>query len=930
MRILVTGGTGFIGSRVTTLALERGMRVRVLARREWVGPPAVPLVDRVFGRLPHDVPARAFDGCDAVVHCAVSTAGDVDVARAVNVAGTLALARGARDAGARAFVFLSSQSARDDTPSPYGRTKYEAEVALLADPSLHAIVLRPGLVCGDGGLFARLAATVRRAPITPLLAGDAPVQPVWVDDLARAILSCVERPADLEGRIHALGLADALSLHTFVGLVAEELGLRRRVAPLPAGPVALALRVVERAGLRLPISSVNVTGARHARASDTRPGNAALAMPQRSAREIIRLALVPARVTDAASAQAGPSRTLLIGAGRIGIVHAVTLSRLPGTVLAGMLDRRPQALGLLRSVGVTAPGYTADDAAHGRQRYDAVVVATPPATHVTLTRAALARGERVLVEKPAAHRPDDLAELEDIGARLGDRVLVGYLMPRMPQLRPWIAKLRSGGLGGVRSFTGLTLLSFVDERSGPRWETTKAVSGGGVLANSSTHVLSLIHEAFGPPAATSTEVLRRHSREVEDAALVRFEYPGFSGTHFSSWSMPGFPRQENRLVVVTERGRLTLTATTALFEEEGGRSEIDHQLDHDVGFNLAPDYAGAGIATELRELVGHRFAGPDAEPLTLARALGYERLLFALYGQAVAVPRFTAAPVPADGGADSATAEPDWGRVVVDAREASAEVLAVARERGARRLLVRAAQLDELSGTDTADLAVTIPDFLAYTRLINDRQTAALAGRLGAAGIAAAARAGLAGTLRHRGVGFWPVASALLSAELARVPDGFSGTLLLHPYLADLAIALGRLDVLASLLGRMRAKRRARLGVHSNLGREAANAMLLLERPPEVLSLLVSPNGSTLADVAPWLQSDRRTRELRLVAEVGPAPLAVHRLALVGPGRWSPQGDVVATALALAAHDEDVHAAWRREWERTFPGTAAPPLGWAR
>src|SRR5438093_12839085 len=97
-------------------------------------------------------------------------------------------------------------------------------------------------------------------------------------------------------------------------------------------------------------------------------------------------------------------------------------------------------------------------------------------------------------------------------------------MPRMARLRPWLARLRSGDLGAVRSFTGLTLLSLIDERSGPRWETTKGMSGGGVLTNSATHVLSLIHEAFGSPAATTTEIASRFSREVEDSAVGSFGY----------------------------------------------------------------------------------------------------------------------------------------------------------------------------------------------------------------------------------------------------------------------------------------------------------------------------------------------------------------------------------------------------------------------
>src|SRR6185369_12466741 len=123
----------------------------------------------------------------------------------------------AAQAGARAFVFLSTQSAAPDAPSAYGRTKHAAEEALLArfaDGPLAVVILRLGIVTGPGtrGMYPRLARLARRWPILPVVGGDAVVQPIHVDDLAPAILRCLGDAQDLRGRVLRLGSPEGVRL----------------------------------------------------------------------------------------------------------------------------------------------------------------------------------------------------------------------------------------------------------------------------------------------------------------------------------------------------------------------------------------------------------------------------------------------------------------------------------------------------------------------------------------------------------------------------------------------------------------------------------------------------------------------------------------------------------------------------------------------
>ena len=164
-RTLITGATGFVGSRVLERWLDRGRRVRALVR----DPAALPDVDTVVGDLRDQASlAEAVAGAEVVVHCAVDESDDPEQARAVNEGGTRALAEAAWAAGCRRFVHISTCGAyaleglevvTDDTPLwsedradelLYGATKAMAERSLqdVASRGLGVVILRPPNILG--------------------------------------------------------------------------------------------------------------------------------------------------------------------------------------------------------------------------------------------------------------------------------------------------------------------------------------------------------------------------------------------------------------------------------------------------------------------------------------------------------------------------------------------------------------------------------------------------------------------------------------------------------------------------------------------------------------------------------------------------------------------------------------------------------------
>ena len=943
--MLITGAAGFIGSRLATLALARGYSVRTLTRSDWTGPPRVMVDQRFFGTLPEQIPLEALQVVDVVVHCAANTEDAERIAHAVNVEGTVRLAQLARQTGVQTFIFLSSQSARPDALSAYGRTKYAAERALMDQDGLNVIVLRPGLVTGPGsrGLYRRLVRTVESLPVIPLLGGGRQiVQPIHVDDLCTAIFRCDELASSLHKRTLNVGATQGVPLVEFLQTIAlGRFGRRKLTLAIPFRLVEITVDLANALRIRLPFNRNNVRGLKTAQRMETEADLARLGLILRPLDQMVRDD--PESGQEPSSLLERPVRVLLIGAGRIGLVHAITLSRLHGVALCGVVDPKAGARTFLLGLGLSAPTYRTLDEAFAQAKPDVAVIATPGNTHLSLTRACMARGLAVMVEKPLATRQEQLAGYERLAHEFPrSPVLAGYVMLRNPQIAYCLDLLRAGRLGEVRGFVGVTLLSFIQETATNRWEVNRNLSGGGVLINAGAHVLSMIRAAFGDPQSAYAESLKAYSTEVEDSMVLTLTYPGFSGKHYCSWSIGGYPRQENKLTIRTDRGWLILTGSVAVFVRNDGEIDLTHQLDFRLGFNIAPDYAGAGFTTELTDLI-KMVRKRQPPPLDLMEAIELERLLFKLYHVAEEVKTFSDGraadePLPsvglrlsgtAPGGEDTASV----ARRVLDVRDLSTERVhdylrgAAGGPQWDGYLLAPAQMRGLPASWQTSErLRVTVPDFLNQSRLLSAGRHGEVLKQMGARGLMGGLRVAVPRLLSERAPTFWVVAMGLLGAGLQDVPAGFQGTLLLHTYLTDLALSLRRLDMLEKMLRTCRRMRpRARVGFHTNMAAEAMNALRLLDVSVDDVSVLTSPKAVDMGAIFSAIRAAPGQRGQRLTAEVGLAPAVVHRVAFDAPQRWMFGADAILLGIgadpALAMQRQmDIE----REWAKVYPGLSLP------
>jgi len=237
--IFITAIGGFLGSQLAAGLAARGHQVKgsVRSSRAIAGASLV--------RLALDEPfdPDVFAGCDVVVHAAHDFARG---AHDANVRGTIAWAEAATRAGATRQLFISSPSAQPDAPSEYGHVKYTLERWFLGAGHL---VVRPGLVVGLGGLFARQRAALLRTPLVPLIGGgDQPTFVIAVDHFVDAVARIVE---DGTPRKASLFYDDRPPMRTFVAAVKHAVGQRAIIVPIPAA-VAIGLTRLARA-LRLPV-----------------------------------------------------------------------------------------------------------------------------------------------------------------------------------------------------------------------------------------------------------------------------------------------------------------------------------------------------------------------------------------------------------------------------------------------------------------------------------------------------------------------------------------------------------------------------------------------------------------------------------------------------------------------------------------------------
>ena len=250
----VFGGSGFIGRYVVMRLLAQGHIVRVAGRNTEAARGSM-----MAGRVGQVVPLyvslsneaavqRATEGADMVVNLvgilSERQAGDF---QRIQAEGAGRIARAAASQGVGRMVQVSAIGADPESPSQYARSKAEGERAVLAAMP-RATILRPSLVFGaEDQFFNRFGSMAMTLPVMPVISGNTRFQPVYVGDVADAIVAALTR-VDASGRIYELG---GPRVWTFREILAWILKETRRNRPMIEIPMSVA-RVQARIGELIP------------------------------------------------------------------------------------------------------------------------------------------------------------------------------------------------------------------------------------------------------------------------------------------------------------------------------------------------------------------------------------------------------------------------------------------------------------------------------------------------------------------------------------------------------------------------------------------------------------------------------------------------------------------------------------------------------
>jgi uncharacterized protein YbjT (DUF2867 family) len=245
--IAVLGGTGFVGRSVCNRLEQRfggGVRIRVPTRRlsHAAAVQSLPTVQVVQADVHDDAQlAAALGAADVVVNLVAILHGSRAAFEHVHVTLPRRLAAACRAARVRRLVHVSALGVPDDpgaAPSMYLRSKAAGEQVLL-ESGVPVTLLRPSVIFGAQDKFLNLFAQMQSVlPVLPLASAHAQFQPVWVEDVARAVVAAIERDAQAVQTFECAG-PQVLSLKQIVQAAGRHAGCERPVFALPA-PLARA------------------------------------------------------------------------------------------------------------------------------------------------------------------------------------------------------------------------------------------------------------------------------------------------------------------------------------------------------------------------------------------------------------------------------------------------------------------------------------------------------------------------------------------------------------------------------------------------------------------------------------------------------------------------------------------------------------------
>lgn len=236
-RVVLFGGTGYLGSAIAQALIGAGGQVRIASRHPRF-PPGV--ADNQACELisadirEDDSVARALVGADVAINAVglYTEPGPDETFDIIHARGAERVARLASASGVQRLIHVSGIGADPASPSSYIRSRAQGEQAVVRHFS-NATILRPSVLFGPDDAFLGALATLTKLPLVPLFGhGETRLQPVLVDDVALAASRLALGSSESSGVLE-LGGAGIYRYRDIVQMVLAHLGRRRPLLPVP-------------------------------------------------------------------------------------------------------------------------------------------------------------------------------------------------------------------------------------------------------------------------------------------------------------------------------------------------------------------------------------------------------------------------------------------------------------------------------------------------------------------------------------------------------------------------------------------------------------------------------------------------------------------------------------------------------------------------
>jgi uncharacterized protein YbjT (DUF2867 family) len=265
MKVLLTGGTGFIGPHVLRALDGAGHAVRMLVRDSSRGRD-LPAEPQPGDMTDPSALGRATEGVEAVVHLVAIRQGRPEQFQRVMEQGTRDLVAAAKENGVGRFVLMSALGASQETKDlvPYYHAKWEMEETVRGSGIEH-VIFRPSFVFArDGGILPTFRRLARLTPVTPIIgSGELRIQPIWIDDVAAYFAASLAKP-EAANRTFELGGPDIVSWNEFWERLKRALGMRRRPSlHVPTGLMRMNALLTERLPGNVPLTRDLLTMLEH-------------------------------------------------------------------------------------------------------------------------------------------------------------------------------------------------------------------------------------------------------------------------------------------------------------------------------------------------------------------------------------------------------------------------------------------------------------------------------------------------------------------------------------------------------------------------------------------------------------------------------------------------------------------------------------------